>query len=351
MIKEELKKQLEQDFRREKFVQCAIFSGASGTGKLSSSLEIAKRLTQSNNENILLYTTRNIQTILKNAYDNFMKKMDEDSTNYFLKEANIAFLRLATTSNIKKLDKDLKDDVLLSIENISLCSKYYDKISKDVEKIYKILSAIKYSQTISVDDIRNMIVFLNTTSASNNAKVVIIEGLENQNKAVNNAMLKILEEPPRDSLIIIITNNYEKLLKTIRSRSRVYKFSYDASEYIAKTEDVENIKSCAILYSKYLISQLEGNASFYNNKLELTKSINKIFDKSTSTLSQKERAKVFYSFVSANIKDFYNQGRINYKECRFLLKKIDESLININIFNQSVFNSLESLSLYCETLN
>jgi DNA polymerase-3 subunit delta' len=55
-----------------------------------------------------------------------------------------------------------------------------------------------------------------------------------------NALLKILEEPPNDTLFFLVTNNYQKLIKTILSRVQLFKvrqFSDDEmKQYFATKE-------------------------------------------------------------------------------------------------------------------
>ncbi len=56
-------------------------------------------------------------------------------------------------------------------------------------------------------------------------KVFIINDAHRLNPEASNALLKILEEPPADSLIILITDRPALLFKTIVSRCKVLKFS------------------------------------------------------------------------------------------------------------------------------
>lgn len=55
-------------------------------------------------------------------------------------------------------------------------------------------------------------------------KVQIIDGAEEMNTASANAFLKTLEEPPGDTLIILISSRPQGLLQTIRSRCQEIKF-------------------------------------------------------------------------------------------------------------------------------
>lgn len=55
-------------------------------------------------------------------------------------------------------------------------------------------------------------------------KVFIIEDAETMTPEAGNSLLKVLEEPPGDSVLILISHNYLEVLQTIRSRCQVMEF-------------------------------------------------------------------------------------------------------------------------------
>ena len=78
---------------------------------------------------------------------------------------------------------------------------------------------------IKIDQIREVSEFLSFTPFEGRKKVVVIEEAERMNQPAQNAFLKTLEEPPEDSLIILVTSSEETLLETIRSRCFRIRFS------------------------------------------------------------------------------------------------------------------------------
>jgi DNA polymerase-3 subunit delta' len=78
---------------------------------------------------------------------------------------------------------------------------------------------------ILVDDIREIGAFLHLTPAEGGWRVVIVDGADTMNRNAGNALLKILEEPPRQTLLILVAHSAGKLLPTIRSRCRQIKLS------------------------------------------------------------------------------------------------------------------------------
>lgn len=71
---------------------------------------------------------------------------------------------------------------------------------------------------ISVDAIREACVFLGKTPALGTGRALVIEGAETMNHNAANALLKRLEEPLRDSLLILTTCALGALPITVRSR-------------------------------------------------------------------------------------------------------------------------------------
>ena len=101
------------------------------------------------------------------------------------------------------------------------CSKVDKGIHPDV--IY-----VQYegAKSIKVEQIREGVeerLFLK--SFEGKFKVVIVDEAERMSSGAQNAFLKTLEEPPPNSVIILITSNPDSLLPTIRSRCQLIKFN------------------------------------------------------------------------------------------------------------------------------
>ena len=71
---------------------------------------------------------------------------------------------------------------------------------------------------IKVDAIREIAEFLVQTPQAAGRKIAVIEDADRMNLNAANALLKPLEEPPRDSFIALSTSAPEQLLPTVRSR-------------------------------------------------------------------------------------------------------------------------------------
>jgi len=78
---------------------------------------------------------------------------------------------------------------------------------------------------IVIDDVRKAHSFLNRTSAEGGWRVVVVDAADEMNRNSANALLKILEEPPKYSILILVAHTPGKLLPTIRSRCRQLKLT------------------------------------------------------------------------------------------------------------------------------
>jgi DNA polymerase-3 subunit delta' len=111
-----------------------------------------------------------------------------------------------------------------------------------------ILRSKEEGASINIEDVRTLIndVYLKPFEARK--KVYMIEGAEYMKHVAANALLKTLEEPPADSVIILLTENIKSLLHTIVSRCQVVKF------FPLKLKEVEEI-----LTKEYSLSQADAH--------------------------------------------------------------------------------------------
>jgi DNA polymerase-3 subunit delta' len=74
---------------------------------------------------------------------------------------------------------------------------------------------------IVVEDIRRLGGFFQMSAADGGRRVVIIDAADDMNTSAANALLKMLEEPPANATLLLISHQPSRLLPTIRSRCRV----------------------------------------------------------------------------------------------------------------------------------
>ncbi len=110
-----------------------------------------------------------------------------------------------TSEEVKKVES-------LASPGVFLCRRQYDPKEKKIQS------------EISVQEVRKMIKFFSLTNMNSDWRVAIIDNLNEMNKSASNALLKILEEPPKKSLFILICNQINTIVPTIKSRCQILRF-------------------------------------------------------------------------------------------------------------------------------
>jgi DNA polymerase-3 subunit delta' len=117
---------------------------------------------------------------------------------------------------------------------------------------------------IRVDDAQEILKSLSLKSYEGGYKIMIIWMADKLNIAASNKLLKLLEEPPEKTVFILISENEEDIIQTIRSRCQITHFNGLSEKVIAdgliQNEQAEPKQALKIAH------QAQGN---YNKALHL----------------------------------------------------------------------------------
>lgn len=106
------------------------------------------------------------------------------------------------------------------------CQLFMAKTHPDI----KLLEPEEQGKQLRIDQVRELIEFVALKSFSNRVKIAILTPAEAMNRATANALLKTLEEPPEQSMLLLLSHRPERLPITIRSRCQRIEFKPDISE-------------------------------------------------------------------------------------------------------------------------
>lgn len=81
------------------------------------------------------------------------------------------------------------------------------------------------SRTIKVDQIRGLCAFLGFTAHQGGYKIALVEPADRLNLNAANSLLKTLEEPPGDGLLLLVSSRPSQLPATVRSRCQKVDFA------------------------------------------------------------------------------------------------------------------------------
>ena len=253
------------------------------------------------------------------------------------------------------------------IKNIfceELCGECYFCKSIEYNPDINIISPV--DGNIEIEEIRKAKERLSLKPYYNKIKALIIDDSHLMKSDAQNALLKMLEEPKGDTLIIFITPFREMLLKTIRSRAQEIKFSLVGNEEIEKYlislgASSKKAKEISLISS----GQIGKAINFFEDKSKMdffNKSIEDIIFLSRSNISQRfqyaeklkddkikmiETLDIWERFLRREIllKVFNYKSSVNYslqktKELIDELEKIKYIIESSNINKRIAFESL-----------
>jgi len=125
--------------------------------------------------------------------------------------------------NCLRFDKGLHPDFLL-----------LEPISNEVRKKVLLSEAkeVLIDNDVSIETVRKAIEFLHYEPQFSSLRILIINEADRLKEDVQNTLLKTLEEPPRNTLIIFITALPQRLLITVLSRLLALRFYRSSSKKI-----------------------------------------------------------------------------------------------------------------------
>ncbi|WP_300410395.1 hypothetical protein [Lagierella sp.] len=137
------------------------------------------------------------------------------------------------------------DDELLESQTLKFLKIILKDDSKEdsIEEYYNpdLLKINPEGTAIRIDSIREAIRFLQTPPTVNEHKIILIRKGEKFNKESANALLKVLEEPPKYGIIIIETNNEMSIIQTIYSRCQIINFFPDKQDKLNPWKEINEI--------------------------------------------------------------------------------------------------------------
>lgn len=126
-------------------------------------------------------------------------------------------------------DKSFLMQYSLDFAKEIITDEYNEKISKQIdENCYPELKIIEsINNTIKKDQLIELQESFSVKPVLGNKLVYIIDGAEDLNPSAANTILKFLEEPSDDIVAILLTDNLQKVISTVKSRCQIIVFNND----------------------------------------------------------------------------------------------------------------------------
>ena len=129
---------------------------------------------------------------------------------------------------------------------------------------------------IPVSDIRAMKSFFELSAqVSGGKKVALINKAERLNSQASNSLIKVLEEPPQNSIIMLSTDKIEQILPTVKSRCQLIKLPRPSKEESLEFMNINNINIDESVLSYFNASPITAinQKETYQKVEEITKSL------------------------------------------------------------------------------
>jgi len=214
-----------------------------------------------------------------------------------------------------------------------------------------IVSPIDNKKSVSIDQIRSLKQSLLLTSLKGKGKVGIIYPAEAMTYPAANSLLKILEEPPSDTMIILITESSGKLPKTIVSRSQIINCGHPSNEqsieWLEARENQDWSSILSVFGNRPVLLNDIGHEYLTNQIDSLSKQITGLIDGQTKPSDISDSWKT--EDIEINLRVIYS-WMFKYLEIRLLRKNDDDNLPNglsrmldQNINHESCFKLMDDI--------
>lgn len=385
LLNQDAVKFLTSDIKNNKFPQSVLFSGTDSSGKLTAALEVARIFSCTGdtrgkwkcecpsclqhkaliNSNMLLLGPRDCALEIAATKDILIKAVKENPP--YLIASRYAFLR-----SIRKLTlrfnavlweghKDIKKIAALmekindSLEELDFPRELppvdqLESICSELQKNTSLLEDEYLYNSVPIDQIRNLEIWAHRKSESGK-KTIIIENCDKMLEGVRNALLKIIEEPPKDCIFILLTSKRNAVMPTILSRVRTYAFNERS-----KSQQLEVIKTIFRndifngTINEYLLTYLPVPAAdirsvakdFYSSLVkghipDIIKTVSDCKD-----FIPRISLKIFLNYITELQKGLLStaKGCEAKYECS---KAIQQCFLNVTLYNQRPQDSLDIL--------
>ncbi len=178
-----------------------------------------------------------------------------------------------------------------------------------------------YEKAMGIEDVRNIQKRILLKPFKSKTKAIVIDALEDITLEAQNALLKTLEEPPANTLIIITTPRKDLILPTIISRCDIILLKQE--EIVLNNEDLTE-------FNKMLETLLNGGIG---DKLKIAQDV--AFKKEVSFWLEKMAIFVKNKLTSDN----HNSQYLNF------LKELQKTYKNVKSTNVSQRAALENFFL------
>lgn len=343
---------LKNDIQNNHLPNSIIFAGSKFSGRLSTAFELARvinclkdRDISCDCKNCLLIKDLSFNSIILLSRRDFLPQLKEAFN--FYKETGSSLAQKLINKIIKLFSMPLVDFLIKDIFNDSdkrviysnlevlndfisqekLNVNNFEKVIKTIETVNKLYKV----KNIPIDSIRSVLEW-SYIKVPDVKKVIIIDHFDCLEKFSQNVLLKRIEEPSEDLYFILITDNLNRVLTTIKSRCRCYTFKKITGDDVNKVlENIYNKKFEVKYESLEAFFERGEDVAFENIKPVLIKLINLVFLKDAT-----------FSDLSLFLEP-YNDRKVVNVILKYLIRYLDAEMA-IRVSGNTTEREIEAFS-------
>ena len=161
------------------------------------------------------------------AFEKEVKQKKISASYLFYGDKRVDLLFYALEFSKMVMTKDIEDEE----EKKSIEKKIENLQHSDIEVINR------KNENIKIDEVRELIYDAIESAYSSPKKIFILCGIENLRKESSNALLKILEEPPKDVYFILLARSLN-IISTIKSRTIKFHLEGASNEELGVSKEI-----------------------------------------------------------------------------------------------------------------
>jgi DNA polymerase-3 subunit delta' len=283
-----MKNLLIASLKRQRLAHAYLFSGPAGSGKSVAAIELAK---------------------IVNCADAESEACGKCSSCLKFESLQHPNVKLIFSLPVGKGEK-AGDDPLVKLMDDDI-DVIQSQITLKAQNPYHTISIPK-ANTIKVNSIREIRRESSLSAFATGKKVFIIIDAETMNDESSNALLKTLEEPHEDTLLILTTSNPDAVLPTIISRCQHIRFDSLTENIVA--EALKKRKGILDEQAKTIAQLANGNyaralqyieTEFQNRQTYAVDLLRVILFKSRKTIAG-EIEKIMSEYEKADVRDIFH---------------------------------------------
>ncbi len=363
------------------FSQVSLFGGERYSLRLSFALETIRALSCTEGggdacscescrkfanlsvSNVVIVSQRDHVSIIETNLATFSRLANDFSRNLVIRSIRTLLLQyhpalfggtLTATQNTLSDAASVLNEQLLELAGkrdveVKEAKKISDELRSSLKGLY---AASRKSSTISINQVRSLSEWTSQTSMGDGKRFIIIEALEDTNTSARNSLLKMLEEPAKDTYFFLVSEYPGRIMQTILSRVRRYAFPplsesalaaylepyylgdrhYDSLELFYLESGGMNVQQCRELARRL------SDSVVYRRQLgsaELSLLIQEVEQMQSQELLYKALLEEFHQALHAKV--------INLDRMQRFSVLLNTTSSNAKLFNQNAKLTLESL--------